>query len=230
MRVDLSGMRFGRLTVLSKYDVFGNGETRWLCRCDCGKETIVMRGNLKRGITRSCGCYKVQRISETQKKYNKYDLSGEYGIGYTTNTTSEFFFDLDDFEKIKPYTWVENDQGYIATTASLSVRQHRLIFGCEDDEMIDHINRNKKDNRKSNLRLCNKQTNGINRGCNRCSSTGVKGVKIYGSRYIASITKNSVTHHIGIFDSIEEARKSRVAKEIELFGEFAYTEGGANNA
>ena len=34
----------------------GNGDTSWLCRCDCGKETVVTAGNLINGNTRSCGC------------------------------------------------------------------------------------------------------------------------------------------------------------------------------
>ena len=41
-------------------------------------------------------------MSETFKKYNTYDLSGEYGIGYTSKG-EEFYFDLDDYDKIKDY-------------------------------------------------------------------------------------------------------------------------------
>jgi hypothetical protein len=51
-----TGKRFGRLVVQKKGVVVGNGETVWLCRCDCGASVAVLRGNLKSGNTRSCGC------------------------------------------------------------------------------------------------------------------------------------------------------------------------------
>lgn len=54
-RTDLAGRRFGRLVVI-EYVKDGNGDTSWLCRCDCGKETVVTAGNLINGNTRSCGC------------------------------------------------------------------------------------------------------------------------------------------------------------------------------
>lgn len=57
---DLSGQRFGRLTVLHQADdyVYPNGKrrTQWECKCDCGKIVIVEQSNLKRGNSKSCGC------------------------------------------------------------------------------------------------------------------------------------------------------------------------------
>ena len=56
--IDLTGQRFGRLTVLRR-DGYGNAwQTMWLCQCDCGNVSRVDRGNLVRGRTRSCGCLK----------------------------------------------------------------------------------------------------------------------------------------------------------------------------
>jgi hypothetical protein len=50
---DLTGQRFGLWTVLA---YAGNHPTKWLCRCDCGSERVVRAGNLKSGISNSCGC------------------------------------------------------------------------------------------------------------------------------------------------------------------------------
>lgn len=50
---DLTGQRFGRLTVISY-----SGGSKWRCRCDCGSETTVLSGNLTSGHTTSCGCAK----------------------------------------------------------------------------------------------------------------------------------------------------------------------------
>lgn len=53
---DLTGQKFGRLTVIERAENIGD-RTRWKCQCDCGNEIIVYATNLKRGLTKSCGCY-----------------------------------------------------------------------------------------------------------------------------------------------------------------------------
>lgn len=57
---DLTNRRFGRLKVTEPAGTDAKGNRLWLCRCDCGKETIVLAGNLKAGRTRSCGCLRVE--------------------------------------------------------------------------------------------------------------------------------------------------------------------------
>ena len=53
--VDLTGKHFGRLTVIERADD-RNGVTAWLCKCDCGNETVAYAHHLKCGDTKSCGC------------------------------------------------------------------------------------------------------------------------------------------------------------------------------
>ena len=53
---DLTGQRFGKLVVAQRAGADKWGCPTWLCRCDCGNETIANGGNLRRGYTRSCGC------------------------------------------------------------------------------------------------------------------------------------------------------------------------------
>lgn len=68
MFVDLCGCRFGMLTVLNRAEDHickgGQHKTMWLCRCDCGKETVVCTQSLKSGGTLSCGCYRQKRAKE----------------------------------------------------------------------------------------------------------------------------------------------------------------------
>lgn len=54
--VDLTGEKFGRLTVVSRAENSKGGKSRWLCRCECGNECVVHSSSLKSGNTRSCGC------------------------------------------------------------------------------------------------------------------------------------------------------------------------------
>lgn len=53
----LVGERFGKLLVAEMLPGYKGGRTYLRCKCDCGNETIVMMSNVKRGMTRSCGCY-----------------------------------------------------------------------------------------------------------------------------------------------------------------------------
>lgn len=58
---DLTGMKFGHLTVIELAEPRG-GKRCYRCVCDCGKETVVIASNLKRGNTQSCGCLRTNKI------------------------------------------------------------------------------------------------------------------------------------------------------------------------
>lgn len=57
-RIDLTGQRFGRLTVVAPVKKPNNSKLYWDCVCDCGGSKVVLGSNLKTGATRSCGCLK----------------------------------------------------------------------------------------------------------------------------------------------------------------------------
>lgn len=63
-RIDLTGKRLGRWTVLNFAGPNKRGQARWKCRCDCGTIRICNRGDLRNGASKSCGCYAVDRIKE----------------------------------------------------------------------------------------------------------------------------------------------------------------------
>ena len=136
-------------------------------------------------------------------------MSQEYGIGYISNTNNPFYFDKEDYDLIKNYCWFENDQGYALSreTDGSNIRLHRLILHPKDDEIIDHKNQNRLDNRKDNLRIANKQNNGINRPCNSNNKLGVKGVNLQsnGKKYTARIMVDGKDIYLGSFNTIEEA-------------------------
>lgn len=68
-KLDLTGHRFGRLTVLGKAERDKSGHLLLRCRCDCGTEVTVQRYHLKSGITRSCGCLNTQKRTERLTKH-----------------------------------------------------------------------------------------------------------------------------------------------------------------
>lgn len=53
---DLSDRKFGRLQPIRRVENSAKGDTRWLCKCECGNEKVILAKNLKNGATRSCGC------------------------------------------------------------------------------------------------------------------------------------------------------------------------------
>ena len=59
--VDLTGQRFGRLTVIERYGSNKDGQATWLCQCDCGNQPVVRGGKLRSGHTTSCGCLFVEK-------------------------------------------------------------------------------------------------------------------------------------------------------------------------
>lgn len=73
--IDLAGQSFGKLVVIERAE--NKGKTvRWLCKCDCGNETIVARGSLRGGDTKSCGCLRHEGLPEGEASFNK--LYGSY--------------------------------------------------------------------------------------------------------------------------------------------------------
>lgn len=63
-KVDLNGQRFGKLTVLGPAENIGN-RTAWLCRCDCGNQTVVKTYHLRSGHSKSCGCTKAGGLANS---------------------------------------------------------------------------------------------------------------------------------------------------------------------
>lgn len=66
--MELVGKRFGKLTVVERMQNSKAHKTRWLCRCDCGNEVIVVGSNLQSGNTTSCGCLHNELLAESNAK------------------------------------------------------------------------------------------------------------------------------------------------------------------
>lgn len=64
--VDLIGEKFGMLTVVSRHSTASNGDVLWLCKCECGGETVTRRNSLKNGQSKSCGCLKISLLKQSK--------------------------------------------------------------------------------------------------------------------------------------------------------------------
>ncbi len=142
--------------------------------------------------------------------------------------------DDDDYELVNRHSWFHTAWGYAGRTQMIddggkrrmtSLRLHRIIMKAPRGVEVDHINCDKLDNRKQNLRFVTKQQNIWNMPPKVTSTTGIKGVGWYEklSKYQARIPHNGKTVHLGYFTSWVDARDAYNAKARELRGEYAYT-------
>ncbi len=225
---NILGKTFNRLTVIEKTDKRDSGGSIiWKCKCSCPKGNIVFVAGttLRSGGVQSCGCYNLERL----KKYNEYNLEGEYGIGYTFDN-KEFYFDLEDFDKLAKYCWSFDDEGYLMARIfdkfpKKTRRMHKILLDFENNYKIDHKNQCKNDNRKENLRFCSKVENGRNSGLQTNNTSGIIGVYWFerDQKWTASLNgvKEIKNGYIGRFDNFDDAVKARLLAEKQYFKEYA---------
>ena len=223
VKEDLTGQHIHNFTILQQTDDYispkGIHCARWLCQCDCGSTPVKVRGDaLKSGKVISCGC--------SRKRYNDYDLSGEYGIGWTHNTHRKFYFDIEDYDKIKNYCWYETEHknsGYHEVVSNDSsgktIRMHWIICG----KRYDHADRDPFNNRKNNLRSATCTENARNYSMQKNNTSGFSGVSWdkERSQWVAYIIINKKRKKLGRFINKDDAIRVRLEAEAKYFGEFA---------
>lgn len=222
-------MRFGKLKVIkfNGYQENINAKRRmWLCKCDCGNEKIIRGSHLTTGKIVSCGCYGKSLIGINSKKYNTYDLTGEYGIGYTSNTNHEFYFDLEDYDKIKDYCWRQDIDHVIAPISNslTTIGIHRVIMNCNNNELVvDHINGDGFNNQKNNLRVCTQLLNSFNHKVNSVNTSGTTGVSYHkkNMKWRAYITVRDKQINLGSYNKLDDAIIVRKQAEEKYFGDYA---------
>jgi len=73
--IDISGQRFGMLTVTKRVENDQRNNVMWQCSCDCGGSKITRGTHLRHGYTKSCGCMKSEWISQAQTKHGLSDVN-----------------------------------------------------------------------------------------------------------------------------------------------------------
>jgi hypothetical protein len=213
---NLAGKQFGKLTVREECGKSPDGKILWCCDCACGKTSVVRGTYLKRGHTGSCGTC-------SENSYSTTDAG--YVVGKTVNGF-DFRFDREDFAAIKARYWyMYNSDGYVYTNIKRrNVPMHVFLEAPPKGICVDHVNRCKSDNRRSNLRLSDKRGNSANTGLQRNNKTGGKGVHARESgKFAARIGYDYQSITLGTFDTFEEAAQAYDEAARYYFGEFACT-------
>src|SRR5699024_9465877 len=118
--------------------------------------------------------------------------------------------------------WSVDHLGYLRGVVNgKTARFHRFKFNFPP-QTVDHINRNKRDNRSKNLRLCSQKENARNASLHKNNSSGYTGVqRTPEGKWKARIMVDRKSIHLGHFDNIEEAVEVRRKAELKYFKEFA---------
>jgi len=134
--------------------------------------------------------------------------------------------DDDDYKELSKYKWCYSD-GYAVRTGPRPLQEriimHRVVNRTPFGLITDHINHNRLDNRKDNLRTCDKSKNGMNRGKNKNNTSGYKGVhfKKDKDKWCARITIGRKIIFLGYFDNPEKASNAYHNAAINIHKEFA---------
>lgn len=152
---------------------------------------------------------------DTFAKIVLYDKEGNIN-GYS-------LIDLEDVEKIKDYKWYLTRDGYCANSVKSKnrVRLHRFLLNVQDDKIVDHVNRDKLDNRKCNLRIATPSENMHNRNLSKNNKSGFSGIwhDVKRGKWEVQICINNRKKRIGIFVKLEDAIEARLRAELEYFGD-----------
>jgi hypothetical protein len=128
-----------------------------------------------------------------------------------------------DFEALSKRRWSYN-QGYAVHYVPGSTQMmfmHRLIMTPPPDLQVDHINQNRLDNRRSNLRFATRSQNQANKGIQINNTSGYKGVTCHNGRWEVRIRVNGRRLHLSHYDDPVVAAQVYDAAARRFYGEFA---------
>lgn len=219
--VDYSGVEFNKIKVIKRIGTAQIGKKKrslWICQCECGNYLELTSDKIQSQKQKSCGC--IRKEAEYKIKECKYEIFSDYAKGLDAGGR-EFIVDLEDYEKIKDYCWYVNKDKKVQTKMNgKMVYLHRFIMNLDDNNYeIDHINHDRADNRKSNLRIVTHAENMKNVKTPKHNTSGRVGV-----RYLKNKNKwEAGIHTDGKYisrtaNSFEEAVEKRIELEKEYFG------------
>ena len=201
---NLVGQRFGMLTVVEQAASGKDGKRRWICRCDCGKETTVLGQNLTRGGTVSCGC----------KKRN--DLTGQR-IGRLTVLEQSDQYGTRGSRKQRLWK-CRCDCGQLTYKATDSLTNPDISM-CKDCAGKYGAEKAREKagftggTQLAKIRVESDKSDNL---------SGVRGVYYDGKRgkYRARIKFKRKIYNLGYFTNLEDAIKARKRAEEDYFGKF----------
>lgn len=161
-------------------------------------------------------------------KGNEYVVKGDC-VEFKTTDGATYLVDLDDFDLVKESKWIDNASGYLVRNLNQNTiqRLQRVVMNVNDPNLVvDHINGDRHDNRKCNLRVTTNKNNSRNARLAKNNSSGYTGVReLSNNRYQARIMVDRKEINLGHYEAFEEAKIARIKGEQKYFGEYAPSNG-----
>lgn len=225
--IDLTGRKFGRLTVVRRSGTQGVGtksRPTWACRCECGNQVVVTGGSLRVGSTRSCGCLVGDKTRARCQEVRRTPIECACGDHSFIELTGGFvtLLDVSDALKASEWSWSAKQYSkhlvYARRGKMAPYALHSYLLG---ENLLDHINGNGLDNRRRNLRPATAAQNQWNARKPEGSRSRFKGVDQRSGLWRARIAANGKRVDLGYYKTeIEAARAYRIAAR-RMHGEFA---------
>jgi hypothetical protein len=196
------------------------------CKVDNCNEIALYNGYCKRHHSQLRSYGKI--LERTKFDKNEIILHEDYAeivlYNIKNKPIDKVKVDLENLENLRQYKWMINYHGYaVGRVNGIMKQMHRVILNAPKDMIIDHINRNTLDNRKNNLRICNKSQNAMNSKIPSDNTSGAKGVywnKRY-SKWEVRICLKGHNKFLGYFEDKQDAIEARRKAELKYFGEYS---------
>lgn len=170
----------------------------------------------------------LDNIARSCQDSNEYEITPEGVWIYTFNRQQEpsgkFLIDLDDLEQVLKHKW-RFWKGNYYTGNKKPIMIHQFLLNPNSNQVIDHINGDRQDNRRSNLRITTQEKNLLNKAILSNNNTGIAGVWFDKERkkWAAEIKMDGIKCFLGRYEDKADAAFARWTAEQKLFKEFRST-------
>lgn len=212
---DITGNKYGRLTAVSRTEnKAANHSYNWIFLCECGVEKELETGNVVKGSTKSCGCYKEDKLDEQIKarggSRHPYRNTPVW-VSWVNMLTRARSTDLKNYEDVLVCgRWDPQNGGNFMNFLE------DMGFP-EEGQSINRVGGSKVYS-KETCEWASRSIQGYDQKRNSRNTTGKSGVMLRGKKYVAYITKDKVKTILGSFNTFEEAVSCREDAEIKYFG------------
>lgn len=208
---DITGERFDRLVVQYRKGSDNRGESIWNCLCDCGNTKEILGSNLRKGLTKSCGCLSAE-LARSRRTTHGHSTGGQL----TQTYNAWLHMTRRAREKPKGYEHVDIDAKWEESFESFLEDMGEVN---NPSLSLDRIDPN-KGYYKENCRWADKSTQAYNQRKQSNNTSGKTGVSLKeNGKWQVGIGVEGKWLFLGIFSSFEEAVAIREIAEIEYHGQ-----------
>jgi len=217
--INMAGQKINKWSVLS-FDRFdGRGEAYWICRCACGNVRSLSGYTVRKGTSKGC-------IACREPRRKGVDYLVENGVArFGSPVTGEFTVSLKDAARVSNHGWCrrKRDGYFVASIGGRAILLHSFLLGSRKGMYADHINGDRTDNRRENLRWATPSESARNLNISSRNTSGYKGVHWNKRRkkWQAYIRTHNRQQTLGFYDTAEDAAKRYNEEAKKQHGNFA---------